>query len=136
MDVAFGNRAPPTISRRKQALRFARRGWRVLPLHTASDGKCSCAAGQSCKHPGKHPRTRNGVKDATTDRTIIKAWWKRWPDANIGIATGQTSGIFVLDVDGDVGKASPEGAASGARPPSKDGHGQDGQGTPPLFSLR
>ena len=56
--------------------------------------------------PGKHPRTRNGVKDATTDRTIIKAWWKRWPDANIGIATGRASGIFVLDVDGEVGKAS------------------------------
>ena len=59
-----------------------------------------------CNHPGKHPRTPNGVKDATADRTIIKAWWKRWPDANIGIATGPMSGIFVLDVDGDVGKAS------------------------------
>ena len=68
--------------------------------------KCSCAAGQSCDHPGKHPRTPNGVKDATTDRTIIKAWWNRWPDANIGIATGRPSGIFVLDVDGNVGKAS------------------------------
>ena len=91
---------------KKQALRYARRGWRVLPLHTANDGQCSCAAGQSCDHPGKHPRTPNGVKDATTDRTIIKAWWNRWPDANIGIATGRASGIFVLDVDGNVGKAS------------------------------
>ena len=106
--MAFGNRASPTISRRKQALRYARRGWRVLPLYTASDGKCSCAAGQSCDHPGKHPRTPNGVKDATTDRTIIKGWWKRWPDANIGIATGRRSGILVLDVDGKVGKANLE----------------------------
>jgi putative DNA primase/helicase len=77
-----------------------------LPLYATSDGKCECAAEQSCKHAGKHPRTRNGVKDATTDRTIIKAWWRRWPDANIGIATGPTSGIFVLDVDGNAGKAS------------------------------
>ena len=106
--MAFGNRASPTISQRKQALRYARRGWRVLPLFTASDGRCSCAAGQSCDHPGKHPRTPNGVKDATSDETIIKAWWKRWPDANIGIATGRPSGVLVLDVDGKVGRASLE----------------------------
>ena len=59
-----------------------------------------------CDHPGKHPCTPNGVKDATNDRTIIKEWWRRWPDANIGIATGRTSGIFVLDVDGNAGKES------------------------------
>ena len=55
-DVAFGNRASPTISRRKQALRYARRGWRVLPLHTAAKA-VFIAAGQICDHPGKHPRT-------------------------------------------------------------------------------
>ena len=70
------------------------------------DGHCSCDAGTNCKHPGKHPRTSNGVKDATTDRKTIKAWWNRWPDANIGIATGRVSDIFVLDIDGDVGKTS------------------------------
>jgi putative DNA primase/helicase len=78
----------------------------VLPLYTVNDGKCECSAEQSCKRAGKHPRTRNGVKDATTDLANIKAWWRRWPDANIGIATGPTSGIFVLDVDGNAGKAS------------------------------
>jgi putative DNA primase/helicase len=106
MDVAFGNRAPPTISQRRRALRYAHRGWRVLPLYTVSDGKCSCPLGQSCGHPGKHPRTPNGVKGATTDPTVIKAWFNKWPDANIGIATGRRSGILVLDVDGDVGKES------------------------------
>jgi putative DNA primase/helicase len=104
--VVFGRRVPPSISLGKLALRYARRGWPVLPLHTAEDGQCSCAAGQSCAHPGKHPRTPNGVKDATNNRTIIKEWWNRWPDANVGIATGQPSGIFVLDVDGEVGRAN------------------------------
>ena len=99
-------RTQPTISQRKKALRYARRGWPVLPLYAVNDGRCECAAGQSCAHPGKHPRTLNGVKDAITDLRIIKAWWKKWPDANIGIATGQTSGIFVLDVDGNLGKTS------------------------------
>jgi putative DNA primase/helicase len=104
--VAFGNRTQPTLSRRKQALRHARDGWRVLPLYTIKHGECTCAKRGSCTHPGKHPRTPNGVKDATTDRDRIKEW--TWSDANIGIATGRSSGIIVLDVDGDGGVASLE----------------------------
>ena len=95
-----------STSAKKQALDFARRGWRVLPLYTIKDGVCTCAKGEACIHPGKHPRTPKGVKDATIRRKTIKAWWNKWPDANIGIATGARSAIFVLDVDGAVGKAS------------------------------
>lgn len=29
----------------------------------------------------------------------IERWWTKWPDANIGIATGKISGITVVDVD-------------------------------------
>jgi hypothetical protein len=49
--------------------------------------------------PGKHPRTKHGWKDATLDQAQIKEWWDRWPQANIGIATGTASGLWVLDVD-------------------------------------
>jgi putative DNA primase/helicase len=94
------------ITWKSRALKYAALGLHVHPLHTIVDGHCSCDAGSDCAHPGKHPRTPNGVKDATIDRKTIKAWWNRWPDANIGIATGRMSDIFVLDVDGDVGKAS------------------------------
>ena len=94
------------ISQKSLALKYAALGLHVHPLHTIVVGHCSCGAGFDCKHPGKHPRTPNGVKDATIDRKTIKAWWNRWPGANIGIATGWVSDIFVLDVDGDVGKAS------------------------------
>lgn len=34
------------------------------------------------------------------------AWWTRWPNANVGIVTGGTSGLVVLDVDGEAGMAS------------------------------
>jgi len=33
----------------------------------------------------------------------VKTWWAWWPYANIGIATGSTSGIVVIDIDGDRG---------------------------------
>jgi len=30
---------------------------------------------------------------------MLSDWWTQWPDANVGIATGQDSGLVVLDVD-------------------------------------
>jgi hypothetical protein len=41
-----------------------------------------------------------GFKDATTDPELIAEWWTRWPNANIGMATGRLSGIYVVDLDG------------------------------------
>jgi hypothetical protein len=52
-----------------------------------------------CKPAGKDPLTRHGVHEATTDPAIIRRWWQRWPNANPGLATGQASGLLVLDVD-------------------------------------
>ncbi len=77
---------------------YAQRGWQVLPVHSVRSGRCTCGA-TDCSSPGKHPRTEHGLRDATTDETVILEWWKRWPSANIGIATGAASGIVVLDFD-------------------------------------
>jgi hypothetical protein len=52
-----------------------------------------------CRARGKEPLTEHGLKEASKDPAAIRAWWKRWPQANVGIATGATSGIVVLDVD-------------------------------------
>jgi Bifunctional DNA primase/polymerase, N-terminal/AAA domain len=52
-----------------------------------------------CVARDKRPMTKNGFKDATDDYRQIRAWWKETPEANIGIATGSVSGIFVLDLD-------------------------------------
>jgi hypothetical protein len=82
-----------------QALGYANRGWPVFPVHSAVDGGCTCAKGAHCTSPAKHPRTANGHKEATTDEAAIREWWGQWPEANIGIATGEASGIVVLDVD-------------------------------------
>lgn len=59
----------------------------------------------------KTPRTQNGSKDATTDEAQIRKWWGMWPTANIGIATGH-NGLFVIDIDGDLGLESYKALAS------------------------
>ena len=90
------NGAKPT--RLELALRASERGWPVIPLHWVKNEKCSCKA-QDCPNAGKHPLAEHGVKDATTDKNQIRAWWRENPNANIGIAMGNDSGIFVVDKD-------------------------------------
>ena len=82
-----------------QILDYARNGMPVLPIHSIrEDETCSCDD-PSCKHSGKHPRTPNGVDDATTDEARIRAWAKKHPGCNWAVAAGAESGIFVVDID-------------------------------------
>jgi hypothetical protein len=55
--------------------------------------------GIPCQRIGKHPRTAHGLRDATTDAETIQEWARRWPDANVLVATGAESGIVVFDLD-------------------------------------
>jgi putative DNA primase/helicase len=80
------------------ALDYAGRGWPVVPLNWIQDGRCSCGT-VDCPSPCKHPLSPNGLKDASTDPGTIRGWLTRWPDANLGIATGAASGLLVIDVD-------------------------------------
>ncbi len=68
------------------AIAYASAGWRVFPLQPG----------------GKTPATSNGFRNATTDIEQVNRWWKRTPDANIGIACGASS-LAVVDVDRDHG---------------------------------
>jgi len=74
------------------ALELAACGWQVLPLK------------------GKIPVTTHGCDDATADPEQVRAWWRRWPAANIGARV--PSALIVLDVDprhgGHVGLAQLE----------------------------
>lgn len=83
---------------------YAERGWAVFPLHSPGPQGCSCGR-SDCG--GKHPRTAHGFHDATTDPQAIEGWWSRWPGAGVGIRTGASSGLVVVDVDpGHDGPAS------------------------------
>ena len=76
------------LTPREAALEYARLGFHVLPI----------------KPRDKIPliptsRGGHGYKDATTDPSKIMTWWPPSSSANIGIATGKSSGVFVPDID-------------------------------------
>jgi hypothetical protein len=68
-------------------------GWPVFPVRP----------GHKSPLPGTH-----GFQDASRDAGQIRAWWARWPQANIGLACG-AAGLVVVDLDckhGDDGLAA------------------------------
>jgi hypothetical protein len=73
---------------RDAALDYAAAGMPVLPL------------------AGKIPRNRGGLTNASSDVLVVAEWWRRWPDANVGVVTGGASGYVVVDVDGPAGARS------------------------------
>lgn len=52
----------------------------------------------------KKPLTPHGCKDAKKEVGPIRAWWRKWPNASVGIATGSASGLIVIDLDIDEDK--------------------------------
>jgi hypothetical protein len=75
----------PTEKTLDAALSYVARGWHIFPV------------------AGKRPLTAHGLKDASTDPRQVRAWWSTRPDAGVAIATGNASGLLVLDVDGHQG---------------------------------
>lgn len=81
----------------ENALKYARLGFKVLPVTSVRiDKTCSCRK-SNCNAPGKHPAARGWQDTATSDEAIIRKWIDADPNLNIGIKTG--GGRLVLDVD-------------------------------------
>jgi hypothetical protein len=81
---------------------YAACGYPVVPMHAAQPGgACSCPAGSGCSEAGKHPRLAAWPRLASTEPAAVRGWWGRWPDANLGLATGRR--FDVLDLDGPEG---------------------------------
>lgn len=74
------------------ALTYASRGWRVCPIRPGT----------------KHPAIERWQDVATCDAELIRQWFTAWPNHGVGLATGERSGIFVLDVDTAEGKVGHE----------------------------
>ncbi|SCW77488.1 phage/plasmid primase, P4 family, C-terminal domain-containing protein [Sphingobium faniae] len=79
------------------ALSYARRGWPVFPCREKTE-IVETFGGRKRELKAKAPYGGSGVKDATIDEAVIKGWWRRWPNAMIGLAMGH-NGLFALDFD-------------------------------------
>jgi Bifunctional DNA primase/polymerase, N-terminal len=91
------------------ALGYAARGIPVYPVHWprppgGATLACSCPRGPLCDRPAKHPLVRHGLHDATTSPAQLERWWRHWPHANLGLATGIV--FDALDIDGPAGLAA------------------------------
>ena len=74
-------------------------GWRVIPLEPEG------------KRP--HIEVREGWPSrASNDLGTVREWWRRWPNANIGICPEHTN-IVCLDLDNKDGRANGVEAFSG-----------------------
>jgi hypothetical protein len=88
----------------------------VYPVHwphpSLGNGSlaCSCRRGSGCDRPAKHPLVRHGIHDATTHAGQLERWWSRWPQANVGLATGVV--FDALDIDSPAGLAALRKLAS------------------------
>lgn len=99
------------------AKEYAKLGWRVFPiLSITAMGGCECGD-PDCARPGKHPAIKGWPTEATVDVRKITAWWSEFPERGIGIATGEGSGLTVLDVDGEEGVAALGKLAAGVGMP-------------------
>jgi hypothetical protein len=72
---------PATID---AAQRYLARGWSVLPL------------GVRAKRPLVIWEPLQSVRPSAEQ---VRNWFSRWPNANIGIVTGEISNLIVLDID-------------------------------------
>lgn len=86
------------------AVWYANHGWPVFP----------------CSPTDKSPLVPTGFKAATTDEDQTRTWWRRWPNAMIGVPMGAGSGVWAVDPDASK-NGSPDGVANWAELVAKHG---------------
>jgi hypothetical protein len=87
------------------AIWYAEQGLPVLPCHWPTSERggghwagLSCSCGHpACSNPARHPLLPGDVARASADPRQVRRWWRRYPQANVGLATGVL--LDVLDVD-------------------------------------
>ncbi len=91
---------------RDAAHEYLDRGWSPIRFYgLREDGACQCRLGRACPSPGKHPAMSQGWQTApTVTHADIDELWAGWRSTfNVGIRTGEPSGLLVVDVDVDRG---------------------------------
>jgi len=81
-------------------------GWPVFPCRSHAEEHVDQATGEIITLGEKTPLTPNGFKGATRFPRIIERWWSDWPEAAVGLPTGEKTGFFALDIDNKPGGAN------------------------------
>jgi AAA domain/Bifunctional DNA primase/polymerase, N-terminal len=101
---------------------YARRGWRVVILHASADDACTCRKGGGCPKPAKHPRLTRWHEKATVDENELERLFSKWPESNLGVRLGPTSGIVDIEYDDEEGKATAKRLLNGIATPTYTSH--------------
>ncbi|WP_174020424.1 bifunctional DNA primase/polymerase [Agrobacterium fabrum] len=88
------------------AQHYVAQGWPVFPCRSHAEENVDQATGEIITLGEKTPLTPNGFKGATRFPRIIERWWSDWPDAAVGLPTGEKTGFFALDIDNKPGGAN------------------------------
>ena len=81
----------------------------IFPVHGIDEaGQCTCG-NSNCANAGKHPATKDGYKSATKNIDRLLEIWASRKLLNVGIATGEMSGVFVIDIDSAEGEKNLRG---------------------------
>ncbi len=88
------------------AQHYVSEGWPVFPCRSHAEEHNDQATGEIITLGEKTPLTPNGFKGATRFPRIIERWWSDWPDAAVGLPTGEKTGFFALDIDNKPGGAN------------------------------
>ena len=86
----------------QEALGYAKRGWYVFPTREVPS-EPFMKDGVMTINKVKSPYISGGFLNSSTDYNEISYWWKRYPNAGIGIDCGK-SNLIVLDLDVRKGK--------------------------------
>jgi RecA-family ATPase len=81
------------------ALGYARDGIAVFPCRAKEEEVFDEHAGKMTLRKEKTPYPSTGFKAATTSERLINRLWDKYPDAAVGVATGEKAKFWVLDVD-------------------------------------
>lgn len=84
-----------TLELPEEIVAAANRGWRLFTIESR----------------GKKPLIQKWREHATCDPKRIRAWGRRFSRCNWAVATGRTSGVVVIDIDGADGRAALESLA-------------------------
>lgn len=118
------------------ALQLEKAGQSVIPVHMAEGKVCSCGR-PDCDRAGKHPRVAwEPYQQRRASPGEIEAWWRQWPNANVGIVTGRISDLVVLDIDSEQGREYARGRHLPQTPVASTGRGWHYYYRHPGFEVR